>query len=190
MEAFLEPQVDLQYMDKSCSLRDFAVQEQVTEERVWEMIEEGQLSARFINDTILIFRDSPGRSLAAAPEPSREPQVEESSWVDCGSDIQASQSPVSLPSFHREEKAPSAPALSLKEESLSASSLKRALELSEELLEAKELILRLKDEKIQQLEKQILGTEQEVKKLRREVENYQTLCKVSNNPQLLRTLIE
>lgn len=178
MDLSTEPQVDLQEGGKSLTLREFALQEQITEERVWEMIEEGELSARFVNETILIYRECPREQTFTIPNGKpQEPQVEEPDWqgdhLDFGATPEASILPEPDPKLSKS----------------SSPTLARALELAQQLLDAKEAILQLKDDKISNLEKQLTEKDAEIKKLRREVENYQTLCRVSKNPQLLRDVI-
>jgi hypothetical protein len=43
--------------ERPLNLSDFAQRNQMTEDRVWELIEEGELAARFVNDEILILRE-------------------------------------------------------------------------------------------------------------------------------------
>lgn len=57
METRRDPQIHLEDRKNPRSLAEFAEENQITEERVWEMIEEGTIAARFVNDSILILRD-------------------------------------------------------------------------------------------------------------------------------------
>ncbi len=181
MEVSFEPEIDLQERVKAVTLGEFALLQQITEERVWEMLEEGQLSARFINDTILIFRESLETEsvsiqapLARMPEAAQayEPAIDTDSWLPHEIEIRAPEAQAQKEVFA--------------EDSLS----KQNIALAESLLKAKDELLALKDDKIFFLQKQIEAHEDEKRRLRRELENYQTLCKISSNPQLLKALVD
>lgn len=161
MEITREPAVDSPEPARALTLKEFSSHHHITEDRVWEMIEEGQLSARFVQDTILIFREP---EVAAAPlpqldiDPNREPAK-----------TQEDQNEMLL---------------------FAQDSIARTVELSHQLLATKDELLRLKDEKLGFLEQTIQSKNLEIRQLKRELENMQILQKISQQPQLLRPLLD
>ncbi len=187
--------------ERPLNLSAFAQQNQITEDRVWELIEEGELAARFVNDEILILREQdapaePEIDFPAAPEIS----VQESAPVE--------RSPVATKIPEPEWRADSEPRAESRAEPsaripepepmdthdpipaddyrdllvFAQDAMNRTMDLSRQLLATKDELLRMKDERIQQLVFDQQRHEHEIRRLRKKVEDLETLCRLTPNP--------
>jgi len=68
MEFRREPMFESEPKKTAPTLAEFAKKSQITEDKVWELIEEGQVSARFVNESILIMQDHPSLDISPAVE--------------------------------------------------------------------------------------------------------------------------
>ncbi len=183
-----------QASEKPLNLSDFAQRNQITEDRVWELIEEGELAARFVNDEILILREQNGE--VDASEPSVDPVAEPSIYVN-EEPLQA------LPGIAT--KAPSIESRAVVEEDFLAfdeemdepserlnpsddardllifaqDAMNRTMDLSRQLLATKDELIRLKDEKIVQQQGELGRQEQEIRRMKRKLEDLETLCRMN-----------
>jgi hypothetical protein len=173
-----EPLIELDLQQTGLTLRDYATTRHLTENQVWEMIEDGNLSARFLNDNIFVFqeaqkapffysdKDAPIVSASADPDEKVKPTE-------------------ALSHATLEEAKNERPDVSLPDP------LKVGYDQTvfEKLLTAKDDLIYLKDEKIIFLEEKIQHLEIRLKQLQRELENYATLHKITSNPNILRSLL-
>ncbi len=60
--------------------------------------------------------------------------------------------------------------------------MNRTMDLSRQLLATKDELLRMKDERIQQLQFEQQRNELEIRRLRKKVEDLETLCRLTPNP--------
>lgn len=208
--------------ERPLNLSDFAQRNQMTEDRVWELIEEGELAARFVNDEILILReqeagDEPRVDFPETPQiaihetsdilPMRaEPEMMASPIMD-GPKVERVPEPT--PARKREtmnfaaEPAPEAAPPSMRQEPVNfdehdehelpaddyrdllvfaQDAMNRTMDLSRQLLATKDELLRMKDERIQQLQFEQQRNELEIRRLRKKVEDLETLCRLTPNP--------
>jgi hypothetical protein len=193
--------------ERPLNLSDFAQRNQMTEDRVWELIEEGELAARFVNDEILILREQ-----EAADEPRIDfhetPQIaihdDASDILPMQAEPMMSPSPVvELPRFEPAPAPAPAPPEAPRLESMNfedeesdvlpaddyrdllvfaQDAMNRTMELSRQLLATKDELLRMKDERIQQLQFEQQRNELEIRRLRKKVEDLETLCRLTPNP--------
>ncbi len=237
--------------ERPLNLSDFAQRNQITEDRVWELIEEGELAARFVNDEILILREQEPK-LDASVELSDaalhlevgrgEPQIEFSArpaWdMDAKSEISPTepvaaraQEPLAAPA--RKPVAAREPATFTAREPVNANTrepatfterpgaamdrqqdpaprmtheaeathdhpelpvedyrdlllfaqdaMNRTMDLSRQLLGTKDELIRMKDERIQHLQAELQKNEQEIRRLKKNVEDLETLCRLTPN---------
>ncbi len=217
--------------ERPLNLSDFAQRNQITEDRVWELIEEGELAARFVNDEILILReqdagDEPQVDLQEQPTiaiheesevlPSLSPRaaladqapIMESGQAMPGSEpspiVEAPRADAEEPPFRDEKshmKANQKPLPDLFAEQdiesedssvptddyrdllvFAQDAMNRTMDLSRQLLATKDELLRMKDERIQQLQFEQQRNELEIRRLRKKVEDLETLCRLTPNP--------
>lgn len=170
MEIRREPIFEADMRKSAPTLSEFAIQSQISEDKVWELIEEGQVSARFVNESILIMQDQPAvdrvqgfDSLPKAPHLALE---------------SAALPEISAKTFAKEESYPN----DLSENNsdilvFAQDALSRHAELSKEMLATKDELMRLKDEKILFLSDLLGLKEKEIKRLNRSLEELATLKK-------------
>jgi hypothetical protein len=280
--------------ERPLNLSDFAQRNQITEDRVWELIEEGELAARFVNDEILILReqdalDEPQIDLQETPhisihgsseilpthpeltplEPSMDAlrpsddtlrstdriaadinsidlrpadalqtpdsrPAEKSSQAGRPTDSmhatsvldqpqgletmrakeavergphkaekpRAAETPQILddmrikddphahpmPDFYAEQDTAETDDNSLPTDDyrdllvFAQDAMNRTMDLSRQLLGTKDELIRMKDERIQQLQTEQQRNEQEIRRLRKKVEDLETLCRLTPNP--------
>lgn len=200
MEISREPAIDGTEVTRALTLKEYSLRHQLTEDRVWEMIEEGELSARFVNDTILIYRESEEVTDTSprldidfeAPSylmtellgtPNSQPKAMPVPHLDLRPDSTGT-GPAEADSSTPERVPESQSDLLL----FAQDSIARTVELSHQLLATKDELLRLKDEKLAFLERSLQDKDLEIRSLKRELENMQILNKFSKDPHLLRTL--
>lgn len=160
--------------ERPLNLSDFAQRNQITEDRVWELIEEGELAARFVNDEILILREHE----AMADEPAviemaavsvLEPEVEVTR------EVKEEAEPA-----EREPDAELPPTDDYRDLLMFAQdAMNRTMDLSRQLLATKDELIRMKSEKVTQLETQVQRQDLELKRLKRKVEDLETLCRLT-----------
>ena len=198
-EPMIEPEDGL----RAPTLREYAKAHAMTEDKVWELIEEGELSARFVNDTILIFREQERTDIPLVDDQPVESISQREADLPQGSthageirpiaEAKAS-SPQSPAHAESEKHEPdtlgyvAAPSDSSDLLLFAQDALARTMDLSQQLLATKDELLRLRDEKIQWLEKQLTAKDDELRRVKRELENFATLQNISRNPSLLRDL--
>ena len=189
--------------ERPLNLSDFAQRNHMTEDRVWELIEEGELAARFVNDEILILREQ-----EAADEPRIDFPATLQIAIDDASDVLPIQaepmmsfSPlVDAPKIESVSKEAPAPrpqeTMNFDEQDedvlpaddyrdllvFAQDAMNRTMDLSRQLLATKDELLRMKDEKIQQLQFEQQRSELEIRRLRKKVEDLETLCRLTPNP--------
>ncbi|HET9235979.1 MAG TPA: hypothetical protein VFO10_01940 [Oligoflexus sp.] len=194
--------------ERPLNLSDFAQRNQMTEDRVWELIEEGELAARFVNDEILILReqetaDEPQIDFREAPqiaihdssdilpihsEPTMEPPridpvIEAAPAPESTSSPEAPRpEPMNFEAQdHHDDDA--LPADDYRDLLVFAQdAMNRTMDLSRQLLATKDELLRMKDERIQQLQFEQQRNELEIRRLRKKVEDLETLCRLTPNP--------
>jgi hypothetical protein len=195
--------------ERPLNLSDFAQRNQMTEDRVWELIEEGELVARFVNDEILILReqdagDEPRVDFPETPQiaihdasdilPMRvEPEIKASPIMDAPKVERVPEpTPEPTPAPKRNE------AMNFEEPDenvlpaddyrdllvFAQDAMNRTMDLSRQLLATKDELLRMKDERIQQLQFEQQRNELEIRRLRKKVEDLETLCRLTPNSQL------
>lgn len=174
--------------ERPLNLSDFAQRNQITEDRVWELIEEGELAARFVNDEILILREqeaagepqielpeAPAIFKAAEPEPLPIPPAPETETIveadpgETAGDLEAARDEIqNLPTEdHRDLLM------------FAQDAMNRTMDLSRQLLATKDELIRMKDEKILQLQSEMQKNEQEIRRLRKKIEDLETLCRLT-----------
>ncbi len=168
-----EPIFEMETRKIPTTLQDFAISSQISEDKVWELIEEGQVSARFVGDSILIMPDQPEvERIPSFSKFSKEPIL----------------SPVASPhpDFSANEPHEIVKQLDDFVEDnhdilvFAQDALSRHTELSKELLATKDELIRLKDERIQFLNDLLQQKEKEIRILNREIEEYATLRNFSS----------
>ncbi len=189
MELQREPVIELEPQTQPKTLKEYATLQKMTENQVWELIEEGELSARFLNESIFVFQEpkiadelpkdadlsSNFLSLSSETSPC-EPGISPSQLLNNAESIPSElQDSESIQHFYD--------SLALTREAH-----QHALEVYQKLLKSKDEIMTLKDEKIAALEAQIAEGNTIIKQMQRELENYATLLKISKNPDILRTV--
>ncbi len=183
-----EPLIEPDFDNRSLTLREYARTRQLTENQVWELIEDGNLSARFLNDNIFVFQESKGEHPAIDtlvdtqnPNPLQVTLLQDKSKCLVG-DLREE--------FN--EKSFDAIDISIEGQNrleIDFDSYRKSIEIFEKLLKSKDDIIALKDEKIALLEAKIEGLEVKTKHINRELENYATLHKITQNPSILRNLL-
>jgi hypothetical protein len=210
--------------ERPLNLSDFAQRNQITEDRVWELIEEGELAARFVNDEILILREldtvgEPQIDLQEAPPITIDhasefsPNPPETIMVETLRPTEATKQPTFTEEPHMvppagieqgkaQEEFDVHPHIDMfAEQEASASddnnlptddyrdllvfaqdAMNRTMDLSRQLLATKDELIRMKDERIQQLQAEQQRNEQEIRRLRKKVEDLETLCRLTPNP--------
>lgn len=192
MEIRREPVFENEARKMAPTLSEFAKKSQITEDKVWELIEEGQVSARFVNESILIMPDVPAFDNPKAAGPiDKQPFFAAENEILPELTVHA-RAPANvlpkIPSFL--EKSFKAPAeikpelefepLDLAEDShglltFAQDALSRNAELSKELLATKNELLRLKDERIAFLSDLLSQRDKEIRSLNRNIEELATL---------------
>jgi hypothetical protein len=226
--------------ERPLNLSDFAQRNQITEDRVWELIEEGELAARFVNDEILILRetDSGGEPqidlhetpniaihdsseilpttsvLTTMPPPvdiplaepadlrvnrpsadtsrpvDRQPGAGQRSSDDPRFDEGKAHEKLSshpIPDLFGDSETSDAADNSLPPDDyrdllvFAQDAMNRTMDLSRQLLATKDELIRMKDERIQQLQTEQQRQEQEMRRLRKKVEDLETLCRLTPN---------
>ncbi len=188
-----------QATDKPLNLNDFAQRNHMTEDRVWELIEEGELAARFINDEILILREHESAEVLREPEVEAErmPVIETGLKDEEYLTIQASSAE---PKITKRDPKPEDD-FSEFDEGLEFESkremhsddhrdlllfaqdaMTRTMELSRQLLATKDELIRFKDEKLLQQQSEIQKQELELRRLKRKIEDLETLCRLNPMP--------
>lgn len=164
MQRSREPRIESLGNFSAPTMREYALSHQLSENQVWEMIEEGEISARFLNDEIHIFREPDAETKTdRAPTASfRERLSGNLDLNDLTPDLGAGDKPENN---------------------------EITIQLLRENLRDKEELLSLKSEKILILEEKIVCLEEKIRQLKRENENLATLQRISNNPNILRTLL-
>lgn len=215
--------------ERPLNLSDFAQRNQMTEDRVWELIEEGELAARFVNDEILILReqeasDEPRIDFEETPQIAihdtsdilpmhTEPKMTASPIVDAprvermpeptlapeptptpkqreAMNFEAEHIPDPTPATPRHEtmnfEEPDEDVLPADDYRdllvFAQDAMNRTMDLSRQLLATKDELLRMKDERIQQLQFEQQRNELEIRRLRKKVEDLETLCRLTPNP--------
>lgn len=192
MEIRREPVFENEPRKTAPTLAEFAKKSQITEDKVWELIEDGQISARFVNEAILIMQDHPildlPKSLGLSAKESDfapEPEV----LPDLPPEPEAPETVLpKIPSFLAKSfKAPvgTTPETDLQcvdftEDSsdlltFAQDALSRNAELSKELLATKNELIRLKDERIAFLNDLLSQRDHEIRSLNRNIEELATL---------------
>ncbi len=211
--------------ERPLNLSDFAQRNQITEDRVWELIEDGELAARFVNDEILILReqdaltepeiDLPGApdimikaESVISPNPARtalpvEPELPLTMAMNAALEPET---PMPVPRLHlnasmetemesesvpetlaRKEDHPKADEASLPTDDyrdllvFAQDAMNRTMDLSRQLLATKDELLRLKEERLQELQAFLQKNELEMRRLRKKVEDLETLCRMTHN---------
>jgi len=188
--------------ERPLNLSDFAQRNQMTEDRVWELIEEGELAARFINDEILILReheagDDPQIDFKEAPQIA----IYDSSALlpihaDWPLSVSLDMDPPKVESTPEPAPAPRSGTMNFDEQNedvlpaddyrdllvFAQDAMNRTMDLSRQLLATKDELLRMKDEKIQLLQLEQQRNELEIRRLRKKVEDLETLCRLTPNP--------
>ncbi|MES2745980.1 MAG: hypothetical protein V4655_11165 [Bdellovibrionota bacterium] len=170
MEIRREPVFETESRRGAPTLAEFAKNSQISEDKVWELIEDGQVSARFVNDSILIMQDQPqfDRML-----PVEGPKTEPEFSIDSRPlpDISASAPPEEVEHPH-DFTEDNHDILAFAQDALS-----RNAELSKELLATKDELIRLKDERIGFLSELLNQKDKEIRSLNRSLEELATLKK-------------
>ncbi len=188
--------------ERPLNLSDFAQRNQITEDRVWELIEEGELAARFVNDEILILReqdadDEPQVDLQEQPTiaihdesdvlPSLSPRAALADEAPPSPPVEAPRAPAEHPPLQEplpdlfaeqdiESDDSSVPTDDYRDLLVFAQdAMNRTMDLSRQLLATKDELLRMKDERIQQLQVEQQRNELEIRRLRKKVEDLETL---------------
>jgi hypothetical protein len=211
--------------ERPLNLSDFAQRNQITEDRVWELIEEGELAARFVNDEILILREQdalsePEIDLPATPDiairaesvippnpvravPPDEPELPLTLAMNAAFEVET---PIPIPRTHPNASVESALEREIasetreeKEEPTKAGTdnmptddyrdllvfaqdaINRTMDLSRQLLATKDELLRMKEERLQELQATLQKNELEMRRLRKKVEDLETLCRLTPN---------
>ncbi len=195
--------------ERPLNLSDFAQRNQITEDRVWELIEEGELAARFVNDEILILReqhtgDEPQVDLQEEPTiaihdesevlPSLSPRAALADEAPPSPSVEVPRAPAEHPPLQEplpdlfaeqdiESDNSSVPTDDYRDLLVFAQdAMNRTMDLSRQLLATKDELLRMKDERIQQLQFEQQRNELEIRRLRKKVEDLETLCRLTPNP--------
>ncbi|MBC7661460.1 MAG: hypothetical protein H7249_17325 [Chitinophagaceae bacterium] len=203
MESRREPVFESEQRKTAPTLAEFAKKSQITEDKVWELIEEGQISARFVNESILIMQDQLTVFVSNAseihpkePDFAMEPTMPEFNLNPERSANERNQSArkkdvkttTSTPSFNDKTytyRTPEPEMGPLQDYDFSEDSselltfaqdaLSRTAELSKELLATKNELIRLKDERILFLTDLLQKKDVEIRKLNRNIEELATL---------------
>ena len=188
MDSQREPLIHTEERKTALSLDDFATQNQITQDRVWEMIEEGSISARFVNDAILILRDAEPVLEQAYQLPEIDIRTPEAPPEEEASAIPTSLKPATADEEDGSPEDPFSPvfpdAQDVDEVLLFAQdALARTRELSRQLLATKDELLRMKDERISGLASTIQEKDREIRALKRQIEDLTTLSKFEKNPR-------
>jgi hypothetical protein len=208
-----------QTSERPLNLSDFAQRNQITEDRVWELIEEGELAARFVNDEILILReqdtgDEPQIDLQDTPTiaineesevlPKHSPVISmetaeaspavEAPRMTSGQrampEAKSPGKPVEepLPDFFAEQENEAFDDNNLPPDDyrdllvFAQDAMNRTMDLSRQLLGTKDELIRMKNERIEQLQMEQQRNEHEIRRLRKKVEDLETLCRLTPNP--------
>ncbi|MBC7532920.1 MAG: hypothetical protein H7318_15205 [Oligoflexus sp.] len=192
MDIRREPVFENEPKKMAPTLAEFARKSQITEDKVWELIEEGQVSARFVNESILIMPDvqafeTPKASEVADKEPIFAAEVETLPELNVHPRAPGKVLP-KIPSFlEKSFKVPAEPQPELDIEHIDFSqdslglltfaqdALSRNAELSKELLATKNELIRLKDERIAFLSDLLNQRDKEIRSLNRNIEELATL---------------
>lgn len=205
--------------ERPLNLSDFAQRNQITEDRVWELIEEGELAARFVNDEILILReqdtgDEPQIDLLETPTiaineesedlPNHSPVISMETAVTSPAvetprmtsdhrvtpEVKSPAKPVQLPQpdFFAEQENEAFDDNNVPTDDyrdllvFAQDAMNRTMDLSRQLLGTKDELIRMKDERIEQLQVEQHRNEHEIRRLRKKVEDLETLCRLTPNP--------
>jgi hypothetical protein len=182
----------LQTGEGPLSLSDFAQRNQMTEDRVWELIEEGELAARFVNDAILILREQDHLVEFADPQSAAmaEPRIEfheaPTLAISAAEVLPAKPMmpddirPVAPDIDSLADDRPDLPTDDYRDLLVFAQdAMNRTMDLSRQLLSTKDELIRMKDERIQQLETEMQRNEQQIRRLKKQVEDLETLCRLT-----------
>ncbi len=165
-----EPVFETEVRRTAPTLSEFASGAQITEDKVWELIEDGQLSAKFIGDSILIMPDQPSFDRSRAfSETTKEPAFAKE--VRSLPEISPDQRPAPQ-ALHDDFIEDNHDILMFAQDALS-----RNAELSKELLATKDELIRLKDERISFLTELLQQKEKEIRTLCRSLDELATLRK-------------
>ncbi len=194
MDLRREPVFEAEPRRSAPTLAEFARKSQITEDKVWELIEDGQVAARFVNDTILIMQEGP-QVENPAPEPVEvkktnpltDPRYSPElllTYIDrptaAKDEAKKPRKPLTAPAQDAEEKSSQANETTEQNNDLlifAQDSLNRNAELTRELLATKDELVRLKDERIAFLLDQLQEKEREIRLLNRKVDELMTLSK-------------
>lgn len=171
--------------DRALTLSNFAQLNQITEDRVWELIEEGELAARFVNDEILILREQ-----ETVPEPEVEPCQPTESMALANVELATPKDadflpirPEPEPFSELDKEQPDVPGLPSDDHRdllmFAQDAMNRTMDLSRQLLATKDELMRLKDEKIQQQQGELQRNAQEIRRLKKKIEDLETLCRMA-----------
>jgi len=178
--------------ERPLNLSDFAQHNQITEDRVWELIEEGELAARFVNDEILILReqDHEVESIDQPRTTTPEPRIEfhEAPTLDIAASEILPTEPMTTPEIR--PVAPDIDAMADDHPDLptddyrdllvfAQDAMNRTMDLSRQLLSTKDELIRMKSERIQHLETELQRNEQQIRRLKKKVEDLETLCRLT-----------
>lgn len=170
MNTHSEPVFEAEPRKKAPTLAEFAEHSQITEDKVWELIEDGQISARFVGDRVLILPELPTfERVEDYPRTEKIPEFANESIRS--PDISARGEPVQAVNTH-DFIEDNHDILVFAQDALS-----RNAALSKELLETKDELLRLKDERIGFLTELLSQKEKEIRNLHRNIEEQATLKK-------------
>ncbi|RZA25536.1 MAG: hypothetical protein EOP10_06580 [Proteobacteria bacterium] len=170
MEIRREPVFETESRRGAPTLAEFAKNSQISEDKVWELIEDGQVSARFVNDSILIMQDQPQFDRMLPVEgPKTEPEFSIDSRPLPDISASAPSEEIEHPHDFTEDNHD---ILAFAQDALS-----RNAELSKELLATKDELLRLKDERISFLSELLTQKDKEIRSLNRSLEEFATLKK-------------
>jgi hypothetical protein len=165
-----EPIFESEGRKGASTLAEFARSGKISEDKVWELIEEGHLAARLVDDAILIMPDQP-----------RFDRISQESGPRKGPEYDAPLRP--LPDFAApvdsriSDQTPDFTADNRDILAFAQDALSRQAELSKELLEAKDELIRLKDERIAFLCDLLSQRDKEIRHLNRSIEELTTLTK-------------
>ncbi len=186
-----EPMIESEQRKTAPTLAEFAKKSQITEDRVWELIEEGQVSARFVNEAILIMQDLPSLDLPPTlMVQTKEPTFAPETRVLAAADpvVSLPKAAPKLPSFleksfksvDSKDPDPEFQKLDIVDNSaellaFAQDALSHNCELSKELLVTKNEVIKLKDERIAFLSDLLSQRDREIRSLNRNLEELATL---------------
>lgn len=170
MEIRGEPVFETEPRKSAPTLAEFAISSQITEDKVWELIEDGQVSARFVGDRVLILPELPAFDRTQVIE-SYEKVPEFSTETRGLPDISAKNEPVR--DAHNDDFIEDNHDILV----FAQDALSRNAALSKELLATKDELLRLKDERISFLTELLGQKDKEIRNLNRNIEELATLKK-------------